>query len=184
MLLSPEKEGATSFYVHPESWVEVHGSSNITDFTCSIDGVYFADTIPVRYKDEQSSISFISFEFAIPVDKIGCGNRIMTKDMKRTLEEDMHPELRIRFLSYEPTGELVNGKWEGKLRTSFTIAGISKEYDQQVHVNYKGNMTLMNGKIPIDITEFNIKPKASVPLVKVADHIDIDFEFVMERLED
>lgn len=182
LLLSPT-EGATSFYIRPDSRIEVHGSSNVTDFTCEIDGSDFADTIAVRFQEVDAAVKFSNFSLFIPIEKIGCGNRIMTKDMKRTLEEKQHPRLNIQFLEYVPTGELMEGKWVGELHSRFIIAGKQKEYWHNVLISYVGDRTLLEGNIPIEMNEFGLEPKASVPLVKVAEQIDIQFYFAFDHLE-
>lgn len=184
LLLLPYTEGATAFFIRPESKVEVHGSSNVTSFVCEIDGSHFSDTIAIRFREIDASVRFSSFVLSIPVDKIGCGNRIMTNDLKKTLEEKHHPKLNIQFLDYKPNGDWEDGYWLGDLHSRFVIAGVQKEYWHPVKIKYKGALTFIEGHLPIQMNDFNLSPKASVPLVKVAEEIGVHYAFVFERLED
>lgn len=184
LLLFPPTEGATAFYIRPESKVEVHGKSNVTPFVCQVEGSHFSDTISIRFREIDASVRFSQFLLSIPVDKIGCGNRIMTNDMKKTLEEKEHPTLNIQFLDYTPNGEWKDGYWLGHLHSRFVIAGVQKEYWHPVSIRYKGDLTYIEGDLPIRMNEFNLSPKASVPLVKVAEEISVHYAFVFERLGD
>lgn len=183
LLLSASWVGHEELYIRPQSTIEVRGCSNVTDFSCVIGGAYFADTIRISYDGGGPSIRFANFRFVLPVDKFACGNRFLTRDFLKTLCEEDHPEMIIQVQSYRRHRAHAQGLFDwGELEAQFTIAGVSKTYRSEVRRDLLNDGFRLHGTLRVNICEFGLEPKPSMPLVKVEDALEVDFNFLFDQL--
>ena len=128
-----EYTGVEGLYIRSQSMVEVHGGSNVTDFSCHIGGEYFADTVRIEFEDQNNEFGFRNFLFELPVEKFACGNRFLTKDFRKTLCEEDHPRMTVKLKSFKQTrvDKISTIDW-GRLEAEFTIAGVTNTYFTEV----------------------------------------------------
>ncbi|QTN38153.1 YceI family protein [Cryomorphaceae bacterium] len=183
LLPSPYRKGEEELYIKPTSYVEVHGASNVMDFSCKIGGEYFADTVRVQYEDQVERFVFRNFDFNLPVEKFACGNFVLNSDFKRTLCEEDHPVMQVRLLSFRRTrvNKVSKMDW-GMLEAEFTIAGVTKIYTSEVRRGLVSEGFNMKGTLPVNMCEFGLEARSSVPLVKVEDALQVEFDFIFEQL--
>lgn len=163
--------------------VEVHGGSNVTDFSCHIGGEYFADTVNIEFEDRNNEFVFNNFVFELPVENFACGNRFLTSDFRKTLCEEDHPFMEVKLLSFKQTrvNKVSMIDW-GMLEAQFTIAGKSNTYFTEVRRDLLETGFNMKGVLKVNMCEFGLKAKSSMPLVKVEDALEVEFNFIFDQL--
>jgi len=175
--------GEETLFIKPTSSVEIQGTSNLVDFNCRIEGNQFADTVDIAFQNSENEFTFKQFSFPLPVDKFSCGNRFLTSDFKKTLCEEDHPFMTVSLLKFTQTRVHDSGEMDwGILEAEFTIAGVHKTYYVEVRRVLNDMGFIMNGKVKVNMCEFGLEPKSSMPMVKVSDALNVDFSFAFDQL--
>jgi hypothetical protein len=158
------------------SVLEIHGRSNIADFTCRysdpiapdtlVYGVSFADSIYVR---EAPDIS-------LEVEAFDCGNWFITRDLRRTLQSDFFPKM---FLSPYQVELADTTPFSARIHVS--IAGVRRLCMVTIEDIVHGATGLqVRGVGQIDLSTFSIRPVSSIwRLVRVDERIDIAFDLLL-----
>lgn len=154
--------------------LKVDGSTTVNKFSCVIPEYARPDTL--SFHKGASSIIF-SGCIKLDVNHFDCHNRIMTKDLRKTLKSKKFPKLSIYFLSLSRYP--INGKNNGIIKGAVNIelAGITKRYDVDYRFIKHGTDSLtMVGTRKVNFSDFNIVPPKKIGgLVKTHNKLNVEF---------
>jgi hypothetical protein len=155
----------------------LYGTSNTVDFTCNYEGNKSKQ--PLKFGIVNSRNVDQPPTFKLKVEQLDCGGAGINYDMKKTLESDIYPYIRIKpvktFFSFEPA---IGSGRTGEIQAWITIAGTEKLEKVQAKVQYKGdNIYRISGKHRLYFSHYHMEaPKAMFGMIKVADGIDLEFD--------
>jgi len=181
---NPGTFGTYSISKQSKVWIE--GSSTVNTFTCltyNVNGIGIIDTatssVPVIGAPMNVSCKA---EFAVTVQSMDCGNRMMNNDMYEALKSDNYTKIsyelkQVRILNTLP-GEVMEAMTQGLL----TVAGKS----QTIHMKVKlrpigGGKYNIEGHKDITMTSFGVQPPtAMMGLIKAHDKLRFHFDIIVE----
>jgi hypothetical protein len=104
------------------SQLMIHGKTNVSSFTCFISCYNSTDTLNYELDTHTKNLIFDKNKMVIPVFNFNCGNSMITKDFRQTVNVDKYPYLNIAFLSLDRNGDddLASANME------ITLAGVVK----------------------------------------------------------
>lgn len=169
-------------YLCPDAYcdLKINGESNATDYCCSLghwDGTQSTKTYPYFYRD--GVIFMNNFTVGVPVANFECDNRVMTRDFRRALGVENHPNLYLRFEELQLHAGLEGSRVQRDVKAKVTveIKGVKKAY--VIHVSravFSDYELIINGAMKVRMTDFGIEPPtAMMGMIKVYDDIVIDF---------
>ncbi|MCB4797962.1 YceI family protein [Neotamlana laminarinivorans] len=168
----------TSVKINPESTLIIEGKTNVNQFYCNYNTSKLNHEIPVKFFIEANQkVVFNNTILKLNNQLFDCGNDIMNKDFRNLLKSKKHPNISIQLLEIEKKS---NKKIEAKL--NIELAGVSRLFKIPVIVeNYESNIRV-NGKIEIDILEYNLEPpKKLLGMVKVDNTINVLFNLSLTK---
>ena len=181
ILDTPHQRRATKWVISENSHLVVNGKTNINSFSCVILRYAKSDTLVISH--DKNSNTLLAGAIRIEVKDFDCNNSIMTKELRKTLNEMEFPLLHIRFLSLK---EIINSTQKrGKMKglVEIEIAGTAKRFEITYELDVaKGKITL-NGSQAIRFSDFNLQPpKKMGRLVKAKDELRVVFDLKMEQV--
>lgn len=162
-----------------ESQLTIHGKSNINTFDCNyvFDEAEFNPVFPTIETAEKVEINNI--KLSIPVNDCDCGNRLLNKDFRATLEAKEHPQIGITIDKLVFAKHKNNDTGKKALYALLQIAG-EQRYKK---INYRTNTIAdqaftMEGQIEINMESFDLVARTRLfGAIKVKDHVEITFFF-------
>ena len=148
----------------------VDGNTNIGRFSCG-------------YMSEQNDTLFFNklnqnpYAFTLIVPEFECGKFFLNRDFRHTLKAEQYPEIVVRVLDLEPTGQKT---LKGKIKLH--LAGRTKMMDNIEFnvVNHQRGQSL-NACFMISASEFNLTPPNKLGgLIKADDEINITVELLYQ----
>lgn len=177
-LLPAEK---TRWVVNENSNLVVNGTTNINKFSCEIPNYDQTDTL-VMVKENRNIA--LTGNIGLKIESFDCHNKMMTRDLRKTLKENEFPRLYIRFLSLSEFPQLAA---EPKPITGWVIielAGTSKrvEVNYQVYIDEKKIIHLL-GSRNINFSDFNLVPPRKLGgMIKTNDLLNVIFHLKMKAI--
>src|ERR1043165_1427647 len=87
--------------IQKNSTLRINGKTNVSAFGCEIKGYYQMDTICYTEAANVNQILPLRGSLNIDVVNFDCHNNMLTKDLRKTLNAEEHPQLVIRFIALE-----------------------------------------------------------------------------------
>lgn len=138
--------------------VVVNGKTNLTSFKCVND----------KFNAESKNYSFKNGKLPhlqIEVDYFDCKNKMMNRDMKKTLMADKYPKMYVKFLSIE---KISDKKFTAHIEVKLT--GKVRYYITQFNVS---NNTVV-GNEKVRFSDFGLTPPSKMgKMVVVNDVLDL-----------
>ncbi|HEX9650597.1 MAG TPA: YceI family protein [Cyclobacteriaceae bacterium] len=175
--LIPNPAEKERWLVQRSSNLTIEGKSNISDFSCEIEGTNITDTLTINYDDDGGQITFVRKQIKINTVSADCGNNLITKDFRETLKSDKHPDIFLNFLTLERpqlhdfSALKVNGTIE------IIIAAVARKYEvtYQIIPHTTGKIELI-GSQKMRLGDFKLQPPSRLlGLLKVEEEITVDF---------
>ena len=169
-----------------ECQVTVNGSTNVNKFSCSIPDYTGFDTLNIFKNSSKNLPVGMSGRLKLPVSRFDCLNKMMTKDLRKTLNSEEFPMLYIKFISLEKYPDMRSGPETLKGAVSIELAGVSKK----VNVNYKISMDdehviHLLGKQSVNFSDFQLTPpKKFAGMVRANDKLEVEFNINFKVIED
>ena len=155
----------------------IHGKTNINSYTCSILQYDHFDTLGYTLKSEE--MTFVDNTMVIPVKNFDCGNKTITKDLRRTVRAFEQPNLYVTFISLKKDESTNHTTAKMKIR----LAGIAKLITVEFLLNEKGKLLQLTGKKEISFTDFNLKaPRHAFGLIKAQPNIVVEFNLIIKPI--
>jgi hypothetical protein len=171
--------------IQKNSYLIVAGKTNINSFDCAIENYGKTDTLTWTNTKEKSAKpgARIIGRLTIPVLKFDCGNKMMTKDLQKTLKAPQYPVMTVDFLSFSKNlsklkpEELFTGQAEIKL------AGVSKRYTiTYVFKKNKNGLSELTGNQAILFSDFNLIPPSKLGgTIKVDNELKVSFTLILQK---
>jgi hypothetical protein len=165
--------------VSEASTLEIHGSSNINNFTCG-SGYFNSNSVLVEVSSQGHN--FISGKILLDAKAFDCQNRIMNRDFQNTLKAAEYPEIKIEFLELkEVNGNGRTSQAEGWVE--ITIAGKKKKYPIVCEVKYiNEHQNILTGKQIFRFSDFGLEaPQKAMGMVRVDNEINVEFRLQLEQ---
>lgn len=172
----------TVVMIHPSSQLSLFGSSNINKFQCDCTDEFPRSTLKFNRGKNGTSATFSNAILNIRAGALDCGNKLMNKDLYKTLKGDEYPEIQIELLQVKQLNDAKPGAWSNQLvEAALTIAGVRKTIELSVRAQQTDpdRFHFVSDK-NILMTEFGlIPPKALMGTIKVNDLIRIHMDMVV-----
>lgn len=159
----------------------LYGTSNTIDFTCNYQDK--KSNQPLKFTIVNGRNIDHAPTMKLNVEQLDCGGSGINYDMRKTLQSDVYPYIRIKpaktFFIFEPA--LGSGR-SGEIQAWITIAGKDQLEKIQAKVQYKGhNIYRLSGKHRLYFSHYDMDaPKAMFGMIKVADGIDLEFDIEIQ----
>ncbi|MCF8303784.1 MAG: YceI family protein [Bacteroidales bacterium] len=165
-----------------ESWLTIRGQSNINTFQCQYSFGNDANTTYFIGDYNSGKLIINDVQLNIPVREFKCGNKLLNKDLQKTLEAKKQPAIGIHIekLKIDPDSLLNAGN---KVWAKLTIAGVErlKQIDYSIDFIDK-RIFLMKGSIQIDMESFKIDTlKRFLGAIKIEEQVGVSFLFKFEH---
>jgi len=141
----------------PSSHLSVSGTSNVKAFSCNYQFNQYQrrSQFPVNPFDGEHHID--SLVISIPTTAFDCGNKLLKRDFRKTLNAGKHPYSTLK------TGKIWLGNDYKTKRihadVMMTIGGKRRSENISYTIEWIDNRTLvMRGKTSVDITDFDLVP--------------------------
>ncbi|MEP7143035.1 MAG: hypothetical protein ABI707_09200 [Ferruginibacter sp.] len=171
--------------VQKTSTIRIDGSTNINDFGCDITGYYQPDTIVCSEENAVSKLVTLNGVLQIDISKFDCHNKMLTRDLRKTLKADEYPKLVIHFLSLERAPLIQNNKDFLRGWVEIELAGIHRRFEiSYSFIKTGASLIQLHGNRCFKFVDFNlIPPKKFAGLIKVNDKFTVDFNLVLDPVE-
>ena len=156
------------------STLRIAGSSNVNKFTCAIPGYNAPDTLVCT--DNSGSVR-MKGSLEIDVLSFDCGNKMITKDLRKTLKHETYPRLYVRFVTLETMPALATGQQQTKGWVEVELAGVRKTFQLSYTMDKAANGSLiLNGSRIFCFSDFRLAPpKKLAGIIKIRDEFAVDF---------
>lgn len=114
--------------VQKGSTVQVQGKTNVNSYSCGITTYDGCDTISMAPHPASPQSLLINGCIYLDVQRFDCFNRIMTSELRKTLQASQYPRLKIRFITLGKMTGGSNKKEDDCGIVEMEIAGIKKRY--------------------------------------------------------
>lgn len=172
--------------IDPSSELVLFGSSNINKFKCECTDQFPRSTIKFNKGKTGTCATFSNALLDLSVGALDCGNKLMNKDLYKTLKGDEHPKIRIELLQVKQLDDSIldqPGAWANQnVEAALTIAGVRRNLELSVRAQRTGNgrFRFVSDK-NILMTDFGLTPpKALMGTIKVNDLIRIHMDMIVE----
>lgn len=164
--------------IDAKSQLAIHGSTNLTNFTCKFDCYNGGDTLQFVKNIAACELQFSRNRMTIPVRGFDCGVRQISRDFWETLKSETYPELDISFRSLQDIGHGNGDSVKGIV--DITLAGVTVRYTIFYSVTQYKNTILLKGNHPVCFSDFNLKaPEKLQGLIKVRETLNVEFNLVL-----
>lgn len=174
----PEK---TKWVVSENSSLSVNGSTNINKFSCEIPSCDQTDTLTL-VKGNNGYI--LTGNIGLKIESFDCHNKMMTRELRKTLKEKDFPKLYIRFLSLNEFSALSTEPKPITGWVNIELAGASKRFEinYQVSVDAQKVVCLL-GTRDINFSDFNLQPPRKLGgMIKTNDRLSVEFHLKMKAI--
>jgi len=166
--------------VRSSSSLLVHGTTNINEFTCSVSSYGRTDTMIFHTNHQTQNKYKVNSVLNVPVSQFDCQNRIMTKDLQKTLKMDKFPHvvIDIRYLSDMPTSaqKVIEG------HVDIMIAGVKKHFMIPFIPTKKQNIIQLKGKKQVRFSDFNLIPPSKLGgSIRVKNELDVEVTLILSK---
>lgn len=180
--------GATGFtrlgtwVIDAESQLAIQGSTNVNAFICKIES--YAGTDTLRYLESNSAheLRFTSSRMTVPIRSFDCGAKPISKDFRKTLKAETHPNLEIRFVSLKTLDFKDKSTIKGVI--DITLAGVTARYTICYQVSVKPNgKVLLRGIQAVSFSDFQLTaPEKLKGFIKVKEGLKVEFNLVLKEV--
>ena len=171
-------------HIEEGSRLFIEGTSNINSFECLCNDRFNPRNVRVRIDDERKTIAFSGTTLALKTAALDCDNSKINKDLCTALKADEFPTINIALHQATMSGRPVTeSDWsEIQASASLTIT----DQTRKVNLAVKGRK-LSDGRYrfvsvkDLKMTDFGIEPPTALfGLIKVRDHIKINFDLIVK----
>jgi len=155
----------------PDSNLSISGTTNINDFECAFNTLYFKnESFKVHFSEKGDILQFKNSILPLENINFDCGNRKINKDFHELLKSKKHPEILLKLKKIDMSRE------ENALVTlTFNIAGVDKDYEFPVEIT-RDKQLCFDGKLQLNIKDFNLEAPSKVfGLIVLDEEIEINF---------
>lgn len=166
--------------VLPGSTLTIDGKTNINTFCCR--STYTGgDTLRVLALADQIEIKTGAVH--LPTRNIRCGNPMMTSDLRRTLQAETHPNVRIRLVRLHGSVPPSHAERQIDTELEVTLAGRSRLVRMPCTLLAEAHNLVLSGRHVFRFDEFGlVPPERLFGTVQVAQELDVSFRLLLAPL--
>ncbi|MBZ9728091.1 YceI family protein [Salegentibacter sp. JZCK2] len=155
----------------PDSNLSISGTTNINDFECDFNTLYFKnESFKAHYIEKKGILDFKNSVLPLENSKFDCGNRKINKDFQELLKTKKHPKILLKLKKIDLSRE-----GNPMVTISFNIAGVDKDYKFPVEIT-RDKQLCFDGKLQLNIKDFNLEaPSKIFGLIVLDEEIEINF---------
>jgi hypothetical protein len=178
----PYKKEMVRWAVQKTSTLQIQGSSNVNQFACDVIGYYQTDTISFT-ADNAAKVVPLKGALTIDVASFDCHNRMLTKDLRRTLKATEHPQLFVRFVALERIPVFQNNKDNLKGVVEIELGGVCKRFEIGYVIEKNGGAIVLNGFRTFTFSDFLLTPpKKLAGAIKVKESFNVQFRLNLQQV--
>lgn len=175
------KSTKESWQVKSVSTLKVEGKTNINSFSCHIDS-YGREQDELTFEKSTNGYNVIG-KMLIPIGNFDCHNRMMTKDLQKTLKSTQYPEMFVLFRSFTnlPSATAKGSTMVGK--ADIKLAGAAKTYEIIfTMINSHPNEVELLGQRKILFSDFGLIPPSKLGgTIKVKNELEVEFRLFLKK---
>lgn len=174
----------TKWVVQKSSTLKINGSSNVNKFQCGIEGYYRPDTISFTSAASREQVA-LQGRLAVDVLSLDCNNKLITKDLRKTLKATEHPQLVIKFVALERVPAYGNGNTDViKVCIEVELAGCCKRFEMPFTITRSANSVVeLKGTKEFCFSDFQLTPPKKIGgLVRVNNSFTVNFHLVVSQI--
>jgi len=176
-LLPAPRDYTVKWLILEQCIVKVNGSTNINKFACTVASHFNADTLTCLVNQNNDGTVIMNGNMAMLVFSFDCVNKMMTKDLRKTLRQKEYPNFYIHFISMEKYPLLHPAQQSLTGIVDIELAGIKKQLtvNYRVSMNNKGIIQLAGSQV-IYFSDFNlVAPRKMAGMIKTSDKLEVEF---------
>ena len=176
---NPSKVEISKWVISENSSLVVNGSTNVNHFSCRVVH-YSMDTIKLSQDDVRQTLSG---NILIEVKSFECNIQMMTKELRKTLNESEFPILHINLLSLKQVSVTnMGGLFKGNVEIE--IAGKAKNFVGVYELAKHKDKMVFKGTQSVNFSDFELKPPVKVGrLIKAKDGLTIVFTLILRKVK-
>ena len=169
--------------VMPGSNIRVNGATNINSFACDVINYAFPDTLTCFKQVDKSQILPMSGRLQLDVEAFDCHNKMMTNDLRKTLQAKTYPKLIIRFISVNSFPDF---KKPSRITgvVDITLSGVTKRFEIDYLFTIDNQQVLhLKGDRSVNFSDFHLTPPSKLGgIIKAKDQLGVEFVLNMKPL--
>ncbi len=176
-LLPASREYTVKWQILEQCMVKVNGTTNVNNFACTVAGLTNADTLICLVNKNNDGTVFMNGNMAVPVVSFDCVNKMMTKDLRKTLREKDYPNFYIHFISMETYPLLRAAQQSLNGLVDIELAGVKKQLAVHYRISMNDNGIIeLTGTQVIHFSDFNmVAPRKMAGMIKTNDKLNVEF---------
>lgn len=179
------KSDNTKWAVQKTSTLRLQGSTNVNAFGCDVTGYYQPDTISFSAENALSRMITLKGALEINVSSFNCHNKMLTNDLRKTLNATEYPTFTIRFLSLERSPIIQDTKDFLKGWVEIELAGSRKRFEINYSFIKSGASNIqLDGYRSFSFSDFDITPPNKFGgLIRVNQKFNVNFNLILDPVE-
>lgn len=171
-----------TWVIDSESQLTIQGSTNVNAFICKIEYRAGTDTLHYLQNNSTHELRFMRSRMTLPIRNFDCGAKPISKDFRKTLKAETHPNLEITFVSLKTLNFKENSNIKGVV--DITLAGVTQRYTICYEVRVKPNgKVLLRGIQAVNFSDFQlVAPEKLKGLIKVKEGLRVEFNLVLKEV--
>lgn len=169
--------------VMPGSNIRVNGATNINSFACDVINYAFPDTLTCFKQVDKSQILPMSGKLQLDVEAFDCHNKMMTNDLRKTLQAKTYPKLIIRFISVNSFPDF---KKPSRITgvVDITLSGVTKRFEIDYLFTVDNQQVLhLRGDRNVNFSDFHLTPPSKLGgIIKAKDQLGVEFVLNLKPL--
>lgn len=157
------------------SFVKVHGSTNVNEFRCTYSAELPIEELEITYQQKGENFIIKHEALFLKVINFTCPNSQMTEDFHDLLDYEQYPYIifQVQKIINHNTAEII-----------IEMAGEQKTYLVDIQNNFQDNLLACTTTMQICITDFGLKaPEKFFGMVKVNENIEVEFKIEMNIID-
>ena len=169
--------------VMPGSNVRVNGTTNINSFTCDILDYTFPDTLTCFKQVDKVQMLPMSGKLQLDIEAVYCHKKMMTNDLRKTLQAKTYPKLTIHFVSVNSFPDF---KKPSRIIgiVDISLSGVTKRFEIDYLFTTDNQQVLhLKGDRNINFSDFNLIPPSKLGgLIKTKEQLGVSFSLNLKPL--
>ena len=174
------------YLIKETSVLEVHGKTNINSFCCTSMESFENKTLNYFLDVEMGSVKMEGAKLKLTTNLLDCGKKVITKDMRKTLQSDKYPNIVLELKEIQNTKcHDLNScdEWVDLWAiVDITLTCETNRYSFPVFAKkLDEHIFRVSGDTSLQLCDFDIEaPTALLGLIKVKDGLNISFDLLIE----
>ncbi len=169
-----------AYQIDEKSQLLLSGETNLQEYQCSCSEKFSPGIFEAEINPSSGLIRFSNAALQVRTKQLDCHDFIITHYMHKSLLAEKFPFIHVQFIAAQPLHtdkQLITGKvYNYNVTTVITLAGVSRTHILPVQLTrLNKQLYKLTSSKELTMTEFNIKVKTPLNIVKAEDKVLIRF---------